>query len=60
MYRCCRWTAASPVWCTDDEAHDFRPFVAGSVVAMTQKFSREEFDVYVWEGTSDIASRAEV
>lgn len=26
---------------------------------MTQKFSREEFDVYVWEGTSDIASRAE-
>lgn len=26
---------------------------------MTQKFAREEFDVYVWEGTSDIASRAE-
>jgi DNA-binding NtrC family response regulator len=26
---------------------------------MTQKFARDEFDVYVWEGTSDIASRAE-
>ncbi|CAB3886924.1 MULTISPECIES: sigma 54-interacting transcriptional regulator [Achromobacter] len=26
---------------------------------MTQKFARDEFDLYVWEGTSDIASRAE-
>ncbi|MDH3063600.1 sigma-54 dependent transcriptional regulator [Achromobacter insolitus] len=26
---------------------------------MSQNFAREEFDVYVWEGTSDIASRAE-
>jgi DNA-binding NtrC family response regulator len=29
------------------------------VSAMTQKFARDEFDVYVWEGTSDIAGRAE-
>jgi len=29
------------------------------VQAMSQNFAREEFDVYVWEGTSDIASRAE-
>lgn len=29
------------------------------VAAMTQKFARDEFDLYVWEGTSDIASRAE-
>ena len=26
---------------------------------MNQKFVREEFDLYVWEGTSDIAARAE-
>ncbi|RAP64552.1 sigma-54-dependent Fis family transcriptional regulator [Achromobacter sp. HZ01] len=26
---------------------------------MSQKFMRDEFDLYVWEGTSDIASRAE-
>ncbi len=26
---------------------------------MSQSFARDEFDVYVWEGTSDIASRAE-
>ncbi|MCW0211200.1 MAG: sigma-54 factor interaction domain-containing protein, partial [Achromobacter sp.] len=26
---------------------------------MSQKFTRDEFDLYVWEGTSDIASRAE-
>jgi len=29
------------------------------VHAMSQKFTRDEFDLYVWEGTSDIASRAE-
>jgi DNA-binding NtrC family response regulator len=29
------------------------------VQAMSQKFTRDEFDLYVWEGTSDIASRAE-
>ncbi len=26
---------------------------------MNQKFSRDDFDLYVWEGTSDIAARAE-
>ncbi|WP_447920872.1 sigma 54-interacting transcriptional regulator [Achromobacter aegrifaciens] len=26
---------------------------------MNQNFARDEFDVYVWEGTSDIANRAE-
>lgn len=29
------------------------------VQAMNQNFARDEFDVYVWEGTSDIANRAE-